>query len=159
MDADGRGKMNRFVAMVAVCVFALCANAAENFYDESADAKAEVKAAVAAAANGGRQVLVVFGANWCGDCKLLDIEMKKGELAKLVGGNYVVVKVDVGKFDRNADVAASLGVPLKKGIPSIAVLGPDGRPRYTTNGGELADARSMGEAGLVKFFRELTAKS
>ena len=159
MDAAGRGKMNRAVAMLAAGVIALCANAGENFYDESADAKAEVKAAVAAAANDSRQVLVVFGANWCGDCKLLDIEMKKGELAKLVGGNYVVVKVDVGKFDRNADVAASLGVPLKKGIPSIAVLGPDGKPRYTTNGGELADARSMGEAGLVKFFRELPARS
>ena len=159
MDADERGKMNRAVAILAAGAFALCANAAENPYDESADAKAAVKAAVAEAAKGGRQVLVVFGANWCGDCKLLDIEMKKGELAKLVGGNYVVVKVDVGKFDRNTDVAETLGVPLKKGIPSIAVLGRDGRPRYTTNGGELADARSMGETGLVKFFRELPAKS
>jgi thioredoxin 1 len=159
MDADERGKLSRTVAMAAAALFALCANAAGNSYDESADAKAEVKSAVAAAARNGKSVLVVFGANWCGDCMVLDGEMKKGELATLVGSSYEVVKVDVGRFDRNTDLAEILGVPLRKGIPSIAILGPDGKARYVTNGGELADARNMGEAGLVKFFRELPARS
>jgi protein disulfide-isomerase len=145
--------------MVAAGVIALGASAADNFYNESADAKAELQSAVITAAKSGKDVLVVFGANWCGDCKVLDMEMKKGELAKLVGGSYVVVKVDVGRFDRNTGVADSLGVPLKKGIPSIAVLDSGGKPRYITNGGELADARNIGGVGLVKFFSALPASN
>ena len=144
--------------MLAVGFVALGVSAAESFYNESADAKAEVKAAIASSARSGKKVLVVFGANWCGDCQVLDSEMKKGELARLVGRDYEVVKVDVGRFDRNVDVAESLGVPLKKGIPSIAVLDTNGRPRYVSNGGELADARNLGEAGLVKFFSALPSR-
>jgi hypothetical protein len=43
-------------------------------------------------------------------------------------------------------------VPLKKGIPTVAVLATDGSPAFVTSGGELADARSMGEEALIAFF-------
>lgn len=54
------------------------------------------------------------------------------------------MKVDVGRFDRNTDIAASYGVPLKNGIPAVVVISPQGEPIYATRAGELADARSMG---------------
>ena len=88
-------------------------------------------------------VLIVFGANWCGDCKLLDMEMQQGELARLVKDRLVVVKVDVGRFDRNLDVANQYGKILKNGVPSVALVRADGSVAYQTNGGELADARTM----------------
>jgi len=65
-----------------------------------------------------------------------------------------VVKVDVGRFDRNVDVAESYSVPLKKGIPAVAIVSPQGRVMYATRAGELADARGMSEDGLYRFFRK-----
>jgi len=121
-------------------------------YDEAADARADIDRAQAQAAAGGRQVLVVFGANWCGDCRVLDMTMKQGRLKPVIDAKFVVVKVDVGRFDRNVDIAQRYGVPLKKGIPTIAVLAAGGTPAFVTTGGELADARSMGEDALVRFF-------
>jgi thiol-disulfide isomerase/thioredoxin len=121
-------------------------------YDEAADARADIDRALAQAAAGGRQVLVVFGANWCGDCRVLDLSMQQGRLKPLIEAKFVVAKVDVGRFDRNVDLAQRYGVPLKKGIPTVAVLGADGRAAFATTGGELADARSMGEDALVRFF-------
>jgi len=97
-------------------------------------------------------VLVVFGANWCGDCRVLDMAMKQGRLKALIEAKFEVVKVDVGRFDRNVDLAQRYGVPLKKGIPTVAVLAADGSPSFVTTGGELANARSMGEDELVRFF-------
>lgn len=121
-------------------------------YDEGADAQAAITRAVEAAQRGQRKVLVVFGANWCGDCRVLDDAMKAGRLKPLMDATFEVVKVDVGRFDRNLAIAQQYGVPLKKGIPTIAVLDAQGQARFVTQAGELADARSMGETGLVRFF-------
>ncbi|MEY2896055.1 MAG: hypothetical protein RL669_324 [Pseudomonadota bacterium] len=121
-------------------------------YDEGADAHADIKQALAAAASRGRKVLVVFGANWCPDCIVLDQSMKQGSLKPLVVRDFEVVKVDVGRFKKNLDLAEQYGVPLKKGIPAIAVLDAQGRVVYATREGEIGDARQMGEDGLAKFF-------
>jgi len=101
----------------------------------------------------------VFGANWCGDCKMLDLEMHQGDLQKLVDGRPVVVKVDVGRFDRNKDVAEQYAPDiLKKGIPSVALLRADGSVVYRTTGGELADARKMKREGVTAFFVTMLGK-
>jgi len=121
-------------------------------YDESADARADIEQGRAQAAGSGKRVLVVFGANWCGDCRVLDTSMKQGRLKALMDSRFVVVKVDVARFDKNVDIAQRYGVPLKQGIPTVAVLAPDGSPSFVTTGGELASARSMGEDELVSFF-------
>jgi len=121
-------------------------------YDEAADARADIDKARAQATAGGRRVLVVFGANWCGDCRVLDISMKQGKLKTVIDEKFVVVKVDVGRFDRNVDIAQRYGVPLKNGIPAVAVIASDGSPTFVTKGGELADARTMGDDALVRFF-------
>lgn len=121
-------------------------------YDEAADAHADIEQGQARAAASGRRLLVVFGANWCGDCRVLDMAMKQGRLKALIDARFVVVKVDVARFDKNVDLAQRYGVPLKKGIPTVAVLAADGSPSLVTSGGELASARSMGEDELVRFF-------
>jgi protein disulfide-isomerase len=128
--------------------------AAEGPYNESADAKADIRHAVTESKADRRPVLVVFGANWCPDCRALDLAMKDGRNADLIGKEFRVVKVDVGRFDKNVDVAAAYDVPLKKGIPAVAIVSPDGRAVYATRAGELADARRMSEDGIYQFFHK-----
>ncbi len=152
--------MTRFLGGLLLAAFAALALAQDKGpYDESANAAAQVAAALQAAQAEHKLPLLVFGANWCPDCRVLDIEMHKGALATLVGERFVVVKVDVGRFNKNTDVAARFGVPLKKGIPAVAVLRPDASVAYLTAGGELADARKMGSDGIAKFFDGMAART
>ncbi len=132
--------------------------AAKTVYNESADARAELNQALARAQAQHKNVLVVFGANWCGDCLALDRKMASGSLAEHVEQRLVVLKVNVGRFDRNTDLAAQIGVSLKKGIPAVAVLSREGEVIKATNGGELADARSMGDDAVLKVLEGLHAK-
>ena len=127
-------------------------------YDESADAAVLVAQALGKAKTDNKQLLVVFGANWCGDCKMLDGEFKKPALKALLDAHYVIVKVDVSRFNKNLDVVKPYGDVIKKGIPSIVIATPANQLVYATNGGELADARKMGEAGVAAFFQKLAAK-
>jgi thioredoxin 1 len=140
-------------------LFASAAIAADSPYNEAADAKLDIKQALTQATAANTPVIVVFGANWCGDCKMLDFAMKSGACASLLSKDFKIVKVNVGRFDKNVDVAKSYGVPLEKGIPAVAILSTTGEVLYATRDGELADARKMGDKGVYEFFKRVTASS
>ena len=142
-------------AALFCALFVPSAPAADGPYNEAADARAEIQAALADAGRSKALVLVVFGANWCPDCKLLDLAMKQGATAALVARDFKVVKVDVGRFDRNLGVAEAYGLPLKRGIPAVVVLSSANEVKYLTRAGELADARRMGEQGIHDFLSRM----
>ena len=147
--------MQRLLVLPLLLLSLACV-AADGPYNEAADARQDIRQALSQAAQSGKSVIVVFGANWCGDCKVLDLAMKEGASAPLVAREFQVVKVDVGRFDRNVAVAESYGVPLKNGIPAVVILSAANKILYVTRAGELADARSMGENGIYDFLREVT---
>jgi thioredoxin 1 len=92
-------------------------------YNENAHAAADVREARQAAAATGRDVLIVFGANWCLECR--EVPRLVEQHADQVGPDKVVlVKVDVGNFDRNMDVVKSWGTPTRKGIPAAVLYRP-----------------------------------
>jgi protein disulfide-isomerase len=139
--------------------FAVCAAAASLPYDEQADPSQSLASALASARDSNRRVLIVFGANWCEDCRALDKEIHAGgDLTKLVDQRYVVLKVDVGHFDKNKDFSHLYGDPTGKGIPSVVVVTPKNEVVYETRAGELADARHMGGEGITTFFKQLADK-
>lgn len=123
-------------------------------YDESANAQAELDKAMSTAQTSKKKVLVIFGANWCKDCLELDKSIK-GQNQALINEKFVVVKVDVGQFDKNLALANAYGNPIKKGIPAAVVLKPDNTLLYSTKAGELADARRMGDHGIADFFQQV----
>ena len=150
--------MKSITALLISACLSVLAHAEASVYDESADAPAQVAQALANAKSDNKQVMIVFGANWCGDCKMLDGEFKKPALKALLDKNYVIVKVDVNRFNKNLDVVKPYGDVIKKGIPSIVIASPANQLVYATHGGELADARKMGEAGVATFFQKLATR-
>ena len=142
--------MRRLFATIAVATLALGAAADELPYNESASASADLQTALAAARADRNDVLLVFGANWCPDCRELDRALK-GSSHALISGRFQVVKVDVGRFDKNLDLANQYGNPIKMGIPAVVVLTADNKIVYSSKGGELANARKMGDTGIYDF--------
>jgi thioredoxin 1 len=145
------------ILSLLLCLVALTASAADKPYDESANAKADIKQALATATK--TPVIVVFGANWCPDCLALNKAMTQGASAALLKKDFKIVKVDVGHLDKNLDVAESYGVPVKKGIPAVAILSPEGEVVYLTKEGELSHARTMSDDGIYQFFKKVTASA
>jgi thioredoxin 1 len=145
-----RQAMRQPLFALALGVLAVGALAAELPYDEKADASADLRHAITAARAEHKNVLVVFGANWCTDCRELDKAMH-GRSQSLITDRFDVVKIDVGNFDKNLDIAQRYGNPIKKGIPAVVVLSPRDQVLYATQGGELANARRMGDDGIYDF--------
>jgi protein disulfide-isomerase len=149
----------RRLLSIAALFLSGCTYSAPLPYNEAANAKAEVEQALAAASAAKLAVLLVFGANWCEDCRALDTALKSKRNAELISKEFLVVKVDVGNFDRNLGLAAQYGNPIKRGIPAAVVLSPSNQVLYATRAGELSNARRMSETGIYEFFRSAVASA
>jgi thioredoxin 1 len=150
--------MKKFFALLAGLFLMSAVFAADLPYDEKANADADVAAALKQAQASNKKVLLVFGANWCPDCRELDKALH-GKSAAMIDAKFVVVKIDVGRFDKNMALSNAYGTPTKKGIPAAVMLTPQNRVLYATKGGELADARNMGETGIYDFFNKAIAQN
>ena len=137
---------------LAALLAAFGAYAADLPYSDTADAKADVRWALTQ--DRTKPVLLIFGANWCEDCRALDRALKTGKNAALIAREFKVVKIDVGNFDRNLDVAADYGNPIAKGIPAAVILSRGNKVLYSTRAGELSNARRMNAEGIYGFFKK-----
>jgi thiol-disulfide isomerase/thioredoxin len=129
-------------------------NTSVDLYPANVDAKAEIKEAVARAGREHKRVILVFGANWCYDCKVLDFALHQPDLAKIAEPNFIVVHVNIGEGKLNNDVAAEYKTPLEHGIPALAVLDSHGKLLYSQQHGEFEGARSMDPDDLIAFLNK-----
>jgi thiol:disulfide interchange protein len=117
-----RGGQWRIVACNAVPP-ANCSTArpAEHIYVPGLNAHTELADARKLAVQQHKRVLVVFGANWCYDCHVLDLCVSSSRRRRGPKPNYEVVHVDVGQSEEPG-IMRQYHVPWQ-GIPAIAVLG------------------------------------
>jgi len=128
-----------------------------NLYAPPEKAPAEIKAALAGAAKDHKRVILVFGANWCYDCHVLDATFHSKDIAPLVIANYHVVHINVGDDgDRNLDLANHYGIPLKTPprVPSLAVLDPDGKLVFAQQHGEFDNSAILSPADVTGFLKK-----
>jgi len=125
-----------------------------NIYVPGLNAHTELADALKLASQQHKRVLVVFGANWCYDCHVLDMAFHRADVAAVLKPNFEVVHVDVGQGEKNQDMMQLYHVPMAKGIPAIAVLGSDGKLLYSQQGGEFEKARVLGPEDVLAFLNK-----
>jgi thioredoxin 1 len=126
----------------------------KNLYPPDVDAHAEIREAEEKAAAGHKRVLLVFGANWCYDCHVLDLAFHRPDFAAVMAG-YEVVHVDIGDDGKkNADVAKEFDTTLDKGVPVLAVAESNGKVVVAQKNGEFEDARSLTPEALLEFLNK-----
>jgi thioredoxin 1 len=143
----------RIAALCLVLLLPIAAIAAGPVYPDVARARADLEAALGLAAKSGKRVLVDFGGNWCGDCKVLEINLRKPENQALLDKHYVMVHVNVGDkgITDNFDIAERYGIPLKKGVPALAVLDGKGAVLFAHRNGEFESMRKMDPKAVQEF--------
>lgn len=105
-------------------------------YNETADARADIQAAVRRAAYGHKRVLVKFGGNWCGWCfKLHDMFHDDPEISPIIHDEYELVLVD---SNSNRDLMEQIDPGFQDyGYPWLAVLDTNGAVLTTQETGVL----------------------
>ena len=107
-------------------------------YDPEANAALELRAALAQAAATDRHVLLQIGGNWCSWCHKLD-RLLSGDrrIDSLLQADYVPLRINYSKENRNEDILRRLERPDRFGFPVLLVLDSGGRLLHTQDSGLL----------------------
>jgi thioredoxin 1 len=146
------GALAMSVLAVAVCAASLAAM--PDIYPGPDQANSDLAAALRSAATTHRRVIVDFGGNWCPDCYVLDGFFHDAVNRPLLEAHFVLVHVNIGTFDQNLDIAGRYEIPLKRGVPALAVLDGDGRLLYSQKGGEFEAMRRMQSSAVTQFLKQ-----
>jgi thiol:disulfide interchange protein len=129
----------------------------KHLYSAEADPKAEIAAALIQASREHKRVILDFGGDWCGDCQVLDIYFHQSPNLELLDKNFLLVHVDIGRFDKNLDIPEKYKIPLKKGVPALAVLDASGKLLYSQQAAEFGDMRYMYPNSVTEFLNRWKA--
>ena len=135
----------------AMLIVGTAYSSTRDIYPDPSQAKTDLAAALKQAAQTHKRVLVDFGGNWCGDCHVLDIYFHNPENRPILDANYILVHVNVGRYDANLDLAQRYGIPLEKGVPALVVLSDTGKVLYSQKHGEFEAMRRMQPATVTSF--------
>jgi thioredoxin-related protein len=115
----------------------------------------EIKSAGIKAANDCRRILLIFGADWCPWCNRLSHLFDENEkIAAALKNDFILVKVDLSRWDRNLDLVEKYKVNRKAGIPSFVLLDSKGEWIKFQDTGVLEDGKGYSEEKVLKFFAD-----
>jgi thioredoxin 1 len=125
-----------------------------DLYPAGVDAREEIVEALKKAGTAHKRVLLVFGANWCYDCHVLEEAFQSAEIAPTLQKGFEVLHIDIGEMNKNLDIAKQYEVPLEKGVPAVAVLESDGKLLFSHKRGEFGATRSMATDDVLGFLKK-----
>jgi thiol:disulfide interchange protein len=141
-----------FILAALLLLAAGTANSADRvIFPDPGQARADLAAALKTAAATHRRILLDFGGNWCGDCQVLDLYFHDARNKPILNANFVLVEINIGHLDANLDIAQQYGVPIKRGVPALAVLSERGVLLYSQKNGEFEAMRNMQSSSVTEF--------
>jgi thioredoxin-related protein len=144
--------------IIGLLSLSMSAQQAVKIYNPEADAKADVKAAVAKAAAEGKHVFLQIGGNWCPWCvRFHNMVADDARLDSLVKANYVVVKVNFSKENNNHEFLATLGYPQRFGFPVFVILDEKGKVLHTQDSGYLEKDKGYDREKVERMFLNWSA--
>lgn len=128
-------------------------------YDKKAEASRTVDAALTKADQSGKRVILVMGANWCHDSRGLAGWFEKPRFSAMLSERYEIVYVDVGKRDRNIDIAQRFGIEKIVGTPTVLVLSSDGELLNAKTAPTWRNAASRDADDIYNYFASFEVES
>jgi thioredoxin 1 len=131
------------------------AMAAGDVYPPPEKAAHDLQLARQRAKTSGKLLMVIFGGNWCEDCRVLHARLSESPTREYVEKHFEVVSINIGEMNANLQIAKDLGVTLSKGVPAAGFFDADGKRVGLTNNGELEPARQYDAQQVLRFLRKV----
>lgn len=148
--------MKKLLGILSIILLTLTVHAQPaKIYNPDADAKADIQQAVKQATTEGKHVFLQIGGNWCPWClKFHRFVDDNQEIKDYVNANYVVLKVNYSKENKNLDVLKSLDYPQRFGFPVFVILDGNGNRIHTQNSAYLEEDGGYSAKKVLTFYKQ-----
>ena len=117
--------------------------------------KDELKGFIKKTTDQGKQPIVVFGANWCPDARLLEGVMQLTTVKDFLDKYSSVLNVDVGKYQINTELFSFFDSRIKDGIPRVFVMNLSGQLLNLETNDTMRKARELSAQEIFDYFQAL----
>jgi thioredoxin-related protein len=131
-------KLSLVFFFFSISLFLVAQEEKPQLYDPSLDAQKQLAEALQLAKQENKHVLIQVGGNWCPWCtKLHDFIRETPKLDSLVKADYVWIRINYSRENKNPEMMERLGFPQRFGFPVLVILDQDGNRLHTQNTGIL----------------------
>ena len=107
----------------------------------------------------GKQPVVIFGGNWCPDCRILEGALVMPTIKKFLQQHYQVMHIDIGRYDRNMDLMEHLNIESKKGVPRVVILDLEKNIMNSSTSSEWTTARDRKQQEIYNYFQKFLSNN
>ena len=139
-----------FVILVSIISLSAQTENSREKFDPTRNPFEDLKSAVGVATESNKRIILDVGGEWCIWCHRIDAFMHSTEEIKtLLEENYVVVKVNFSKENKNEKFLSQY--TSIEGYPHFFVLESDGKLLHSQNTGELEKEKDYDKDKFIAF--------
>jgi thiol-disulfide isomerase/thioredoxin len=107
----------------------------------------------------GKQPVIIFGGNWCPDCRILEGTLAMPTIKKFLQQHYQVMHIDIGRYDRNMELMDHLNIESKKGVPRVVILDLEKNIVNSSTSSEWTTARDRKQQEIYNYFQKFLSNN
>lgn len=124
-------------------------------YDGKEYSSEEVKLFIENTIDGSMQPIIIFGGNWCPDCRIFDGTLQMPTIKKFIDEKFKILHIDVGRYDINMNLLELFGIPPEKGVPRVLVFDLERKLINNSSTTEWTTARDRDPQEIFNFIQAM----
>ena len=113
-----------------------------------------LKKFIANAIQESKQPIIIFGANWCPDARLLEAVLQLPSIQNFLNPKCAILNVDVGDYEINTELFKFFNPKIETGIPRVFILDINGETINIDSNDRMRTARQHSPQEIFDYFQE-----
>ena len=116
----------------------------------------DLKSFIVSTVKSNKQPIIIFGANWCPDCRIFSGTMDIPKIKSYINDHFAILYIDVKRYEINMQLMEEFGIPSAEGIPRVLVFDKRMNLINNSNTTEWRTARERSSQEIFDFFQDMT---
>ena len=128
-------------------------------YDGNEISIEEVKKFLSLSIAENKQPIIIFGANWCPDCRIFSGTIDIPKINEFIETYFNILYIDVKRYEINMNLIEYFDIPAEEGIPRVLVFDFNKNVINKSSTTEWRTARDRSSQDIFNFFQEMKKSS
>ena len=114
----------------------------------------ELKEFIKISTDQNKQSIIIFGANWCPDARLLEGVLRLPTVKDFVKSNVNILNIDVGNYEINTNLFSYFDSEIEDGIPRVFIMDAKGKNINLHKNEVMRKAREFSTQEIFNYFQK-----